>query len=43
MKQLIIALLLATTLAACGIKGSLTRPSDIPAYEAKKQKHNGSL
>jgi predicted small lipoprotein YifL len=30
-------------LSACGIKGELVRPSDIPAYEKAKEDRRGSL
>ncbi len=36
-------MLVMMTLSACGIKGDLVRPSDIPAYEEKLEKRDGSL
>lgn len=39
----IIGALSLLSISACGIKGNLVRPSDIPAYEQKLEKRDGSL
>lgn len=38
MRWLICLMLLPMALAACGVKGPLMRPADVPAYEAERAK-----
>lgn len=35
--RIVLLLLLCTSVTACGIKRPLIRPSEIPAYEQKRQ------
>ncbi len=41
--QLAATALLALAVSACGIKGEVIRPADIPVYEQERESRDGSL
>ena len=39
----LMSIIMMVLLTACGMKGNLVRPADIPAYEKTLEKKDGSL